>query len=376
MTKFLPLLFSVLLFSTGKISAQIFYSQTFDGTGGSTSGGAGTYTFPPGFFLRNVDNLTPDVQVNAIDDAWERLADTIGDSAAISTSFYTPPGRANDFMWTPPIALTGNSISLSWNAIAYDGDFADGYEVRIMTVEPTGGTGVIGNQLTSSTLLLSIPAEDTLWTPRILSLNAYTGQTVYIGFRNNSNDKFVLAIDDILIQNNTVVPLNSLSLAGNFQNGKNFLKWSVVGTDNKYDLSLQNSADGRSWQDIYQAVSTPGKTEFSYSHSITAAKSFYRVKAVGPTGRVYVSNTILVSQRSGAPVILYPTPASSKVNIQGNLKNSTVLILDASGKTMVSELVQDDSRAFDVSRWPTGVYFVKIITKDNYTFYKKLVVQH
>src|SRR6185312_57430 len=130
----------------------------------------------------------------------EDFANNVADSCAFSTSWYNPAGTANDFMWTPAIAnLPANSV-LSWNAVAYDPAFSDGYEVRIMTVAPTGGTGVIGNQITASTVLYSNAAENSSWTARTVSISAYTGQTVYIGFRNNTNDKFLLAIDDIVVQ--------------------------------------------------------------------------------------------------------------------------------------------------------------------------------
>ncbi len=185
--------------------SQIIFQEDFDNIPGSTSGGAGTYAFPAGWSLRNVDNLSPDVNVSYINDAWERREDfvnNVADSAMFSTSWTSPTGTANDWAWTPVIPLSSNCI-LSWNAVAYDIDFPDGYEVRIMTASqgpPTGGPGVIGNQITNSTVLFSTTAENSTWTNRSVDLSAYAGQNVYIAFRNNSNDKFVLLIDDIVVE--------------------------------------------------------------------------------------------------------------------------------------------------------------------------------
>ncbi len=178
---------------------QVAYSEDFDNVGGPTAGGAGTYTFPSGMLKRNVDNLTPNTSVSYVNEAWERREDfatAVTDSAAFSTSWYTPAGTANDFMWTNAIVVPANG-TLSWNAVTYDPSYREGYEVRIMTVVPTGGTGIIGNQITNSTVLFSIAQENTTWTSRNVSLAAYAGQTVYIGFRNISTDKFLLLIDDI-----------------------------------------------------------------------------------------------------------------------------------------------------------------------------------
>jgi hypothetical protein len=150
-------------------------------------------------------NKTPDPNVAYVNDAWERredFANAVTDSAAFSTSYYTQPGSADDWMWTPLISGITNTTTLSWNAVSYDPLYRDGYEVRIMTATqgpPTGGTGVLGNQITNSTQVFSIAAENTTWTNRSVSLSAYAGQSVYVGFRNNSNDQFLLLIDDIIV---------------------------------------------------------------------------------------------------------------------------------------------------------------------------------
>jgi len=170
----------------------------------SFPGGAGTYPFPAGWLLRNVDNNTPDATVSYVNDAWE-VREDFGDSGsncvAFSTSYYSPAGTANDWMWTPAIALPAGTFSLTWRARAYDPDYRDGYEVRIMGagVEPTGGTGVLGNQISSSTSVFSVAAEETTWTLHAVPLTAYAGQTIHVGFRNNSNDKFLLVVDDVTV---------------------------------------------------------------------------------------------------------------------------------------------------------------------------------
>lgn len=216
--------------------SQTYYLEDFDGIPGPTAGGAGTYNFAPGFLLRNVDNRTPAPQVAYVNEAWERREDfggSVVDSAAFSTSYYSPVGAADDFMWTPMQTIQPNT-TLFWNAKAYDALYPDGYEVRIMTAPnvPSGGTGVLGNQVSASTVIFSTVAENSTWTNRSVSLSAYSGQNVYIGFRNNSNDKFILVIDDIelrVINNHdlqtvtptqnpyTIAPANQLTTPQNFK---------------------------------------------------------------------------------------------------------------------------------------------------------------
>lgn len=192
---------------------QTVFLETFDGVGGPTAGGAGTYSFPSGWTLVNVDNRTPNAAVAYVNDAWERREDfvnNVADSAAYSTSYYSPVGAADDWMWTPAITVPANA-QLKWNAVTTDAAYQDGYEVRIMTqpTNPTGSTGVLGNMVSASTLLLSVAAEASTWTAHTVSLSAYAGQSVKIAFRNNSNDKFLLLIDDVEV---TAVVNNDVAL--------------------------------------------------------------------------------------------------------------------------------------------------------------------
>ncbi|MBP6512631.1 MAG: choice-of-anchor J domain-containing protein [Bacteroidia bacterium] len=202
MKKFLLLPLLILFYNVS--SAQVVFLETFDNIDGATAGGPGTYAFPTGWFLRNVDNLTPNAAVSYVTDSWTRredFANNVADSCAFSTSWYTPAGTSDDWMWTPAIASLPANSELTWNAVTYDAAYPDGYEVRIMTAgPPTGGAGVIGNQITNSTVLFTTVAENTTWTAHTVSLSAYAGQTVYIGFRNNSTDKFILLIDDVKVE--------------------------------------------------------------------------------------------------------------------------------------------------------------------------------
>lgn len=197
------LFLAVLIGCQSGLIGQVLFYEDFDGIGGPTAGGAGTYSFPSGWLKRNVDNRTPATSVSYVNEAWERREDfglSVSDSVAFSTSWYSPAGAADDWMWTPLIGPLPANAELKWNAKAYDPLYPDGYEVRVMTSTqgpPTGGTGVIGNQVTNSTQVFSTGAEATSWTSHTVSLGAYAGQSVYIAFRNNSNDMFLLVVDDV-----------------------------------------------------------------------------------------------------------------------------------------------------------------------------------
>jgi len=178
-------------------SAQIVFAEDFDGMPGPTAGGAGTYVFPAGWTLVNRDNRTPAGAVAYVNQAWERREDfsfSVVDSAAFSTSWYTPAGAADDWMISPLIGSLPANTELRWNAVAYDPMFRDGYEVRLSTTVATAAACEAGPQL------FTIAAELTTWTARNASLAAHAGQNVYVCFHNNSDDKFLLLIDDIVVE--------------------------------------------------------------------------------------------------------------------------------------------------------------------------------
>jgi len=152
------------------VQAQSVFSETFfippftpgdpGGCPPDWPGGAGTYPFPVGWLLRNVDNRTPDANVSYVNEAWEDREDfnfDVTQCAAFSTSYYSPVGQADDWAWTSAIALPAGGATLSWRAVTYDPAYRDGYEVRVMTspTAPTGGTAVMGIKIPTSRVIYS-----------------------------------------------------------------------------------------------------------------------------------------------------------------------------------------------------------------------------
>ena len=193
------------------------FSENFSPAAGTCDKAAGY--FPAGWTRFNVDNLTPNMTVNYVTNAWIVRDDfrfDKSDCSAFSTSWYDPAGTANDFMCTPPIALPAQSI-LSWRAVTYDAAYRDGYEVRVMREAPSGAAGSIGNLLSSSTVVFSTPAEEVTWTQHQVTLHTsgFANENVYVCWRNNTTDKFLAVIDDVsvsplsvdLVATKPIVPL-------------------------------------------------------------------------------------------------------------------------------------------------------------------------
>ncbi|MFT5054317.1 MAG: hypothetical protein ACI97X_001343 [Oceanospirillaceae bacterium] len=143
------------------------------------------------------DGLPVYASVSQFTSAWIGADDfdNIGDSVAMSTSWYDPAGTSDDWLISPSIALTSNN-SLAWQEEGQDALYPDGYEVRISTTTPT-----IGGFMANSPLLTVAASSGAAWLAQSVDLQAagYSNQNVYLAWRNNSTDQFILMIDDILI---------------------------------------------------------------------------------------------------------------------------------------------------------------------------------
>lgn len=144
--------------------------------------------------LIDVDGQTPHPNVADYPDAWNAANPAFGNgtNVAVSNSWYSPAGAADDWMITPAIEITSPNTVVNWSAKAQDASFPDGYEVRVSTT---------GNAVADFTdVIFNTPAEVTEFTGRSAPLGDYVGETIYIAWRNNSNDQFLLLVDDIKVE--------------------------------------------------------------------------------------------------------------------------------------------------------------------------------
>jgi hypothetical protein len=152
----------------------------------------------------------------------------IGDAKnklVVSTSWLNPVGVADDWLITPAISITEANTFLWWEGYSPDANYRDGYEVRISTTD---------NQIASFTnLALNIAAELTTIQKRSLKLDAYIGQTIYIAFRNHSNDKYLLFLDNISVRvlKNEDVSIKSVSIE----------KYNQIGTEAPVKITIENN---------------------------------------------------------------------------------------------------------------------------------------
>lgn len=237
-------------------------------------------------------------------------ANGLNKTGALSTSAFITPGNADDWLVTPAIALpatTDSEIHLEFYAMQYGGVPSDGLEIYVSTTG-TAPADFIDPAIYNTTAV----GENTVWTLRTgIDLTSYNGQTVYIAFRNNSYDGWILAIDDVAVRNvlpidgaiiqNTTINYDeagSVTISGVIQN---FGSTDITSFDLKYRSNLGDPVT----ENIVTTI-TFGST-YNYSHNIalsTLPGTLYELETwVEVAGDGNLSNDTITHSHTALSVI-------------------------------------------------------------------------
>lgn len=121
-----------------------------------------------------------------------------------ATSWFNPPGTANNWFILGPITLGQNNV-VKW----YDRTnpaYRDGYKVHVILASNASPT-VTGLDFTTPAIFTKTDAfpsptyaTDTTWQPRTANIpSIFNGQRVYVAFNHNANDMDVLYLDELVI---------------------------------------------------------------------------------------------------------------------------------------------------------------------------------
>ncbi len=168
---------------------------------------------PVNFTVIDNDGNVPAIAVSEYTSAWISTSDpdSLVDTIAASTSYFTPSGTANRWLITPPLNLGAFGNYLSWKAKSHDPSFPDDYLVLVSKSD---------NQISSFTDTIGyIIEENSQWTEREVDLadSIFANQTIYIAFINTTNDGFKLYLDDILFRSEDPVSTNSINSINDFK---------------------------------------------------------------------------------------------------------------------------------------------------------------
>ena len=270
----------LLTFVYCSINAQVIFEHDFnDGLAPMT--------------IVDVDGLISDIGGGVFDDAWslnEVLADGDGNQAVVSNSRYSPPGQSDDWMMTPAIeGVTANSI-VRWEAVAISMTTSESYSVYVSTEGNTVDDFLAGEEI------FSIDAESFTLTERSAGLGNYAGQTIYLAWRNQSNDQFLLLVDNISVIETIPfdITVDALAVSPYYEiDDIAYVKSTIVneGASELNSFDVEWTIDGNNYTESFSGLSVAPYTayEFTLSDPITISEAVsynYTVNVSNPNGEM------------------------------------------------------------------------------------------
>jgi hypothetical protein len=169
----------------------------------------------------------------------------------------------------------------------------------------------------------------------------------------------------------TPLPVTLISFTASLLDQQVELRWETSSeTQNEY-FTVLRSADAESWDSVGRVDGNGNSETASYYQFLDphplAEQSYYRLKNTDFDGYNYLSRVCEISLPGKEEVItVYPNPASGMLEISssGNLP-FTVDILNAAGQEVESAGKHLSVITLNVSRLPTGLYFVHVTTDDS-----------
>jgi len=158
----------------------------------------------------------------------------------------------------------------------------------------------------------------------------------------------------------------------NYANKMVSLNWGTYFEVNNEGFEIQRSSDFDSWEPIgfVNGNNNSKSTEnFNFlDEAPLSGKSFYRLKQMDFDGRFSFSEIRKAFVKSKS-ITINPNPTEGNLSIS-NSSGAYILLMNANGNTLISKRVDNDDYSFDISTYPTGIYFVRVTDSGDSQTYK------
>jgi hypothetical protein len=173
---------------------------------------------------------------------------------------------------------------------------------------------------------------------------------------------------------NQALPVELTSFSGNCADGKVILDWSTATEHNSAYFQVENSRDGKIWQNI-GVVAAAGNSVQNINYTLTheqlaSGNNYYRLRQVDIDGVEKLYDVIAVTCAAGSdPYIMsYPNPSEQNFQVEVLDENligtATLSMVDARGMLIHSELLEVKAGTylflFNNTGLAPGIYYVKI----------------
>jgi PKD repeat protein len=285
---------------------------------------------------------------------------------------YNPGIATGNYAYTEASSCSGNTAILESECIFLDVDYS--FDLGYHMFGSNMGTLHIdlfdGNAWNNSIASIS-GDQGNAWQVLNVDLSAWTGTNVRLRIRGVTGGGFEsdIAIDDIAFNPTSGLPVELVEFnAENIEDRQVALNWTTVSEQNAAHYVVQRAQQLNAWEDIGEVQAMGNTTETTEYESIDsdpyAGLSYYRLKAVDLDGSfeystvrsVYIGNTVV------AQVFPNPVQEGTLIVSMEDIEKANISILSAMGQRLIvnSNTLSSNEKAFEVSHFASGVYFVEI----------------
>ncbi len=225
------------------------------------------------------------------------------------------------------------------------------------------------------------------YTPDNTALNAvYTPSTdevsngsVQLTLTSNQNACGLIAISAVTIFISPTAPITLLNFNG-FKNGKsNKLTWTSANEVNNRGFEIQRSYNGVDFTKIgfVNSLAPGGNSTGNLNYQFADVNylgsiQYYRLLQMDYDNHSKLSNVVVIKDGNLTTLTIdgiYPNPTTANISVlitSPNLQKSTVIIYDATGRTVAKQTITLNSGnniiPFDVHNFASGTYTVNLIS--------------
>lgn len=236
-----------------------------------------------------------------------------GSKLAACFAAKTPPN--NDWLISPQL-IAGINTSVSFWVKSYSSQYGlERFKVGVSTTNTSPGSFTI----ISGTNYLTAPAD--AWEQKTFNLDAYNGQTIYIGIQCVSNDAFVFMVDDFefnttISQNHTLSGMVTDATNGNpIQGAQVSIAGLSTSTDNEGNYIINNIPDGTLIAN-FSASQTTGSAPLNVAFTDQSSENANSVSC-SKTGYItYTNNQVIIPHEGSLNLNISLSPVLSAGNIR------------------------------------------------------------
>lgn len=210
------------------------------------------------------------------------------------------------------------------------------------------------------------------------------GNTLAYSFTISDTTTTPRFVIHILQKGPAVLPIELLSFTANENNTNVDLNWTTESEINNHYFEIERSTDATSFEYVSSVMARgDGNSSETQNYKTTDTKpyigeSYYRLKQFDKNGVYKYSPITAVNINAKHLISVYPNPVINTLTIEINddYLNSTIKIVDAIGKEVMTMTLTSFANEIDISSISSGVYYVIIESNNSTTAKYKILIQN